>query len=71
MSMTLQKYLSEQDLTYEAFGTLIGVTTSTAWRYANGKRFPGPAVMRRIIQATGGAVGPNDFLDQNSSSVAA
>ena len=62
--MTLKEYLSEQGLTHEAFGASIGVTTPTAWRYANGKRYPSPAVMRRIVEATGGAVGPQDFLDQ-------
>ena len=69
--MTLAQYLSEQGLTYEAFGALIGVTTPTAWRYANGKRYPGPAVMRRIVDATGGAVGPQDFLDQSAETEAA
>lgn len=69
--MTLLQYLSEHGLTYEAFGAMIGVTTPTAWRYANGKRNPSLAVMRRIVEATGGAVGPNDFLNQNADSEAA
>lgn len=69
--MTLMQYLSEQGLTYEAFGALIGVTTPTAWRYAHGHRHPRPAVMRRIVEATDGAVGPQDFLDQAAETEAA
>lgn len=70
--MTLKAYLSSQGLTYEAFADLIGVANAaTAWRYANGKRIPRPAVMRRIVEATGGAVQPADFYGQDAEDEAA
>ena len=43
---------------------LLGVSASTAWRYVNESRVPHPDIMRRIVEATGGAVGPQDFLRQ-------
>lgn len=70
-TMTLSQYLSQQDLTHEAFAALIGVNPSTAWRYANGKRQPRRAIMRRIVKVTAGAVGPQDFLDQDAEGEAA
>ncbi len=69
--MTLTQYLSQQDLTHEAFAALIGVNPSTAWRYANGKRMPCRAAMRRIVEVTNGAVGPADFYGQPSEDEAA
>ena len=69
--MTLKAYLSAQGLTYKAFASSIGVTTTAAWRYASGMRHPKPAIMRRIMDATGGEVGPTDFLDQGPEGEAA
>lgn len=64
--MKLKDYLDGQGVTYEAFAGLIGVTTKAAWRYAHGERVPRPAIMHRIVEATGGAVQPQDFYDQNA-----
>ena len=61
--MTLHAYLRERGLTYEAFGNLIDVSAQAVWRYTHGRRHPRPEIMRRIIAATDGAVGPQDFLD--------
>ena len=66
VGMTLKQYLSEQGTTHEAFAALIGVTTAAAWRYANGKRIPRRAIMRRITAATGGAVRPSDFYAEDT-----
>lgn len=70
--MTLRAYLKAQGFTYEAFARRIGVANATTvWRYANGKRLPRPAVMRRITEATGGAVQPQDFYGQDAEGEAA
>lgn len=68
--MTLSKYLSEQSLTHEAFGILIGTDRKTVWRYARGLCIPRPERMRRIVEVTGGKVGPQDFLDDHDEQAA-
>lgn len=71
-TMTLKQYLSEQGLTYGGFAALIGVgNASVVWRYANGKRMPRPAQMRRIVAATGGAVTAASFYEQGTEGEAA
>ena len=69
--MTLAEYLSEHGLSPAEFAKLIGVTDESVRRYAHGRRYPRPAIMRRIVTATGGAVGPQDFLDLPASQDAA
>ena len=59
--MTLAEYLRQHDLNATQFAAQIGVSISAAWRYAEGKRRPGTAIMLRIVEATDGAVGPADF----------
>lgn len=58
----LKSYLDKNQLTYEAFAESIGVSVSTAWRYANGERHPRPAHMRKIAEVTKGWVTANDFM---------
>jgi len=58
----LKSYLDKNHLTYEAFAESIGVSVSTAWRYANGERIPRPKHMRRIAEVTQGWVTANDFM---------
>lgn len=69
--MTLKQYLSEQDLSCEAFGRLIGVGAPSVWRYATGARMPRPNIMRKIVAATDGAVQPTDFYSQGTEGEAA
>ena len=70
--MTLTEYLAQQDLDAGRFAEKIGVSGEAVRRYALGRRTPRPAIMRRIVEATGGAVQPNDFLlDQEAESEAA
>ena len=69
--MTLTEYLTEQNMTCAAFAEKIGVTTTAAWRYAHGERIPRPAIMRRIAEATGGAVTAQDFYDRSADGEAA
>ena len=54
--MTLSSYLRERGLTYTAFALQIGVSVRAACRYAHGKRYPRPEIMRRIVAVTDGAV---------------
>ncbi|WP_343545482.1 hypothetical protein [Sphingomonas paucimobilis] len=61
--MTLADYLSEHELSYAAFGRLIGTKYArTVERYAKGQQPPNAEMLKRIYQATGGAVTPNDFF---------
>lgn len=69
--MKLHEYLSERGLTLEAFAKVIEVDVSTVSRYARGDRTPRPAIMRRIGEATGGAVRPQDFYASASDGEAA
>lgn len=62
--MTLTEYLAQQELDAARFAEKIGVSGEAVRRYARGERFPRKAIMRRIVEVTGGAVGPQDFLYQ-------
>lgn len=66
--MTLSDYLKRNDLTAARFGQMIGVTGEAVRRYAAGKRTPRPEVMRRIVDATDGAVDFRDFYAQDAAS---
>ena len=61
--MKLSEYLENQGLSQEGFGRLIGVTQQAVERYVSGARVPRPEVIRRIVDATDGAVEPNDFFE--------
>lgn len=66
--MKLKDYLDEHNLTEGAFGDRVGVTASAINRLIPkegepAKRKPGFDLMARIAAATGGAVMPNDFMD--------
>ena len=53
---TLSTYLSENDLTQEAFAAAISVRQATVSRLVSGKQKPSWSLAQRIEQATGGAV---------------
>lgn len=61
--MTLGEYLSEHQISDRAFADKIGVTRQALHRYRRHERQPRPDVLRRIREATDGAVTPNDFLE--------
>ena len=61
--MTLDCYLKKHGLTHTAFATRIGSTVQSVHRYVHGQRYPRPEIMRRIVEATDGAVTANDFLN--------
>ena len=59
--MTLQDWLTAQDLSPAAFARKIGKPQATVQRYVSGKRIPQPEEMALIVKETGGAVTANDF----------
>lgn len=59
--MTLNDWLAQEKLSPTEFGRRIGKPQATIQRYASGKRIPEPEIMAQIVEATGGAVTPNDF----------
>ena len=61
--MRLADYLRAEKLTLAAFASRIEVGPMAVHRYAKAGRVPQPDVMRRIIEATDGAVTANDFFD--------
>ncbi len=68
MQTRLSKWLSDQGLTFAAFGRLIGTGTSNVRRYClppghSQRRIPDEARMVAIYRATRGAVTPSDFYD--------
>lgn len=62
--MKLAAYLDEYKETYGSFGQKVGLSAFGVGKLARGERLPRPSTMRRIIEATQGAVTPNDFFDQ-------
>jgi len=65
--MELDRYLREHGLTSVQFGKLSGVgLKQTVHQYRHGHRFPAPENLRRIREATGGAVTADDFVDQHA-----
>ena len=69
--MILIEYLRQNDLTMARFAELIGVSTSAAQRYAARERIPRATIMRRIVEATDGAVQPQDFYGTDPDGEAA
>ena len=60
--MQLQSYITAHGLSRPAFAARIGVTPQALHRYLSGARVPHKDVLRRIAEATDGAVQPNDFF---------
>ena len=61
--MRLNTYLASRGISYSAFATEIKRSVSTVSRLARGETRPDWITVGRIIVATDGAVGPQDFLD--------
>ena len=60
--MTLAEYLDQEGLSITEFAERIDVTHETVRRYVAGQRLPRRAVMKRIAEATDGAVTANDLF---------
>lgn len=57
-----EAYLAKANLSTTEFADQIGVTSEAVRLWAVGDRTPKPSVMRKIVDKTGGAVMPDDFL---------
>lgn len=62
MPMQLRAYLESTGESRETFARRIGIAPAALYRYLAGARIPRQDVMRRIVEATAGAVQPNDFF---------
>ena len=60
--MTLDRYLTDNNLSNAAFGVLIGVSGEAVRRYRNGTRWPDRETLLAIEKATRGRVTANDFV---------
>jgi transcriptional regulator with XRE-family HTH domain len=65
--MKLDAYLHAHGLTSAEFGELAGLgSKQVVHKYRHGLRFPNPEALRRIREATNGAVTADDFVDQHA-----
>jgi hypothetical protein len=60
--MKLLQYLSDQKISDESFGGLVGASSHGVRKWKYGERIPRADQMRRIAEITCGAVQPNDFI---------
>jgi transcriptional regulator with XRE-family HTH domain len=61
--MRLSDYLNQLDVTDEDFGRKVGRDRSSIYRLKNGQQKPSAELLQSILDATAGAVTPNDFFD--------
>jgi len=66
--MKLTDYLSHTGMSAETFAKKLDVTVSAVNFWRNGDRTPRIAQMRKIFDATDGAVTPNDFMPPSEES---
>ena len=62
--MTLAAYMDRKKLSDEEIALNVGVSRVSISRVHRGLQQPSLELMRRLAEFTGGAVMPNDFLDQ-------
>jgi 3,4-dihydroxy 2-butanone 4-phosphate synthase/GTP cyclohydrolase II len=60
--MKLDDYLNSKSITRAAFAEKVGVSGGLVTQWCDGSTWPGRENAQRIIEATGGEVTPNDFL---------
>ena len=60
--MKLVEYLTVSGITLSNFAKSVGVSQASMSRYTAGNRVPRPAILRRIVAASDGAVQANDFF---------
>lgn len=66
-AMRLDAWIIKEGLTSAAFGELAGIGgKQLVHKYRHGERFPSHENLRRIREATKGAVTSEDFVDQHS-----
>ena len=59
--MTLKDFLVSTKTPAAHLAKVLGISVISVHRYITGGRMPTKAIMRRIVDATNGAVQPNDF----------
>ena len=64
--MKLSMYLVENGLTGAQFGERVEASAEAVRLWVNGQRLPSRGSMNRIMEATGGAVQPNDFFEPSN-----
>lgn len=64
--MKLDDFLRTKNIDRAEFAAQVGVSPQAIERYANGKRIPFKAAMKRIFQVTKGKVDANEFYDLKS-----
>ncbi|QQR69090.1 MAG: hypothetical protein IPI58_09780 [Alphaproteobacteria bacterium] len=62
MTHALAVYIDRNYPSRAAFAASVSVSPAAICRYIHGQRVPGRRVMARIVDATGGAVRPEDFF---------
>lgn len=65
--MQLRTYLAMHNIPPAAFAGTLNVSVQTLYRYLSSDRFPTPENLKRIREATGGAVTADDFVDQHTA----
>ena len=60
--MKLADYLEQHQIRLDVFASEIGVHISTAYRIRDGLTAPRLDTLLKIMEATGGEVGPADFV---------
>jgi len=65
--MKLSTYLQGHSLTPADLARKIGVTEKAVSHWLSGARTPRPEQMVKIVEATGSAVTPNDFLPSDTN----
>lgn len=58
----LKQYLADLQESVTDFSVRVGASRQTLYRIINGRQSPKPALARRIVEATGGAVTLNDLF---------
>lgn len=62
LDMTLDEYLHTNRIKDTRFAQLVGVSSATVGRWRKGEVPGSMETMRKIAEATDGAVMPNDFM---------
>ena len=66
--MNLKSYLDREKLSVAEFARTAGFRSrQVVHSYLSGERFPTPENLKRIREATGGAVTADDFVDQHTA----
>jgi transcriptional regulator with XRE-family HTH domain len=64
LAMKLSAWLSETETRPAQLAKTLEVEQSTVSRWLNGSMMPSMEMMRRVANATDGAVMPNDWMEQ-------